>query len=150
MSYQIRLLNMDDIPSVAILFDQYRIFYNKETNVSDAIIFLTDRFINNESVVFVAVDSNDIITGFTQLYPLFSSTRMKRLWLLNDLFVHPKYRSKGISKLLIDAAKNWCYKTKACGLMLETSKSNEIGNKLYPATAFELDEDHNYYYWDVI
>ena len=116
----------------------------------DAVRFLTDRFINNESIIFVAVKADSIITGFTQLYPLFSSTRLKRLWLLNDLFVQAESRNKGISKLLIDAAKNWCYKTNACGLILETSKTNEIGNKLYPSTGFEIDKDHNYYYWDLI
>jgi hypothetical protein len=32
---------------------------------------------------------------------------------------------------------------------LETAKSNTIGNNLYPRTSFFLDEDHNYYSWDV-
>ena len=49
--------------------------------------FLKERLENQDSEIFVA-EENGILTGFTQLYPLFSSTRMKRYWLLNDLFVN--------------------------------------------------------------
>jgi GNAT superfamily N-acetyltransferase len=82
------------------------------------------------------------------LYPLFSSTRMKRLWLLNDLFVDKEYRGKGVSKQLIAAAKELCKQTNACGLVLETAKKNIVGNDLYPKVGFSLDKEHNYYSWD--
>ena len=88
------------------------------------------------------------MAGFVQLYPLFSSTRMKRLWLLNDLYVNPGYRGQNISVQLINRAKELVNETSACGLMLETAKSNEIGNKLYPRTDFILDEEHYYYFWN--
>ena len=104
---------------------------------------------NNESVIYIALDNEkNKIVGFVQLYPLFSSTRMQKLWLLNDLYVIETYRSKGISKMLIDAGKNLCKDTNACGLMLETAKDNIIGNQLYPATDFVLDTEHNFYFWN--
>jgi GNAT superfamily N-acetyltransferase len=74
---------------------------------------------------------------------------MKRFWLLNDLYVAPEQRGKGISVALIDAAKELCSISGSCGMMLETAKSNLIGNNLYPKTGFELDEAHNYYSWDI-
>lgn len=49
--------------------------------------------------------------------------------------------------MLIDAAKDHSRVTDAVGLMLETAKSNDIGNNLYPRCGFELDADHNYYEW---
>jgi GNAT superfamily N-acetyltransferase len=67
--------------------------------------------------------------------------------LLSDLFVHPDYRGKGLSVALIDRSKKWCEETEACGLMLETEKTNDIGNQLYPRCGFEHDGSHNYYYW---
>lgn len=149
MKFSVRKMTHNDIPAVAKLFDDYRVFYNKDTDITAAIDFLTARHQNGESVVFVCKNENGDAIGFTQLYPLFSSTRMKRLWLLNDLFVTPKYRGHGVSKGLIDAAKALCKETAAAGLILETDKSNEIGNQLYPKTGFELDKDHNYYSWDV-
>ncbi len=138
-----------DLDKLAILFDQYRIFYKKQTDLSGAKTFLKERISGSESVIFISFDDNNKITGFTQLYPLFSSTRMKRLWLLNDLFVDPNSRGKGISVALINKAKDLSRQTGACGLTLETAKTNTIGNSLYPKVGFALDEDHNYYSWDV-
>jgi GNAT superfamily N-acetyltransferase len=133
---------------LSVLFDNYRVFYKKNTDVEAAKKFLRERIEKNESVIFVSFEDKDIMTGFTQLYPLFSSTRLKRLWLLNDLFVDSNYRGKGFSVALIDKAKEHCKETGACGLILETAKTNTIGNNLYPHTGFVLDEEHNYYSWD--
>ena len=86
---------------------QFRWFYR----------FLKERIENQDSEIFVA-EEKGIFTGFTQLYPLFSSTRMKRYWLLNDLFVNVNYRGKGFSKALIEAAKELCKTSKSCGMLL--------------------------------
>jgi GNAT superfamily N-acetyltransferase len=144
----IRKATLADIPTLAILFDQYRVWYGKPTDVQGAQQFLTARLSQEESVIFTA-EAKGKIVGFTQLYPLFSSTRMKRLWLLNDLFVLEEERGKGYSKQLIAAAKDLCRDTNGCGLMLETQQSNDIGNQLYPATGFELNTEQNFYEWDV-
>ncbi|MEO6191163.1 MAG: GNAT family N-acetyltransferase [Saprospiraceae bacterium] len=143
----IRRALLSDIEKLAVLFDQYRVFYDKSTNVKAAEHFLTERITKNESVVFIAENDRKELTGFVQLYPIFSSTRMKRLWLLNDLFVQDRFRSQNISIQLIDAAKKLAVETESAGLILETAKSNFIGNKLYPRTNFELDNEHNYYSW---
>jgi GNAT superfamily N-acetyltransferase len=145
----IRQADIEDIASLVPLFDAYRVFYGKEPDQKGAAIFLKDRLVNKESQIYIAVADNHTMVGFTQLYPLFSSTRMKRLWLLNDLYVDPRFRGMGISKLLIDAAKELCTNTNSCGLILETAKTNLTGNHLYPATGFTLDRDHNYYSWDI-
>ena len=108
--------------------------------------FLKERLKNQDSEIFVA-EENGILTGFTQLYPLFSSTRMKRYWLLNDLFVNENHRGKGHSKALIESAKELCIETKACGILLETDKTNEIGNQLYPSCGFEHYTHANFYEW---
>ncbi|PZP43428.1 MAG: GNAT family N-acetyltransferase, partial [Pseudopedobacter saltans] len=109
--------------------------------------FLKERIENADSVIFVAEDESKNLVGFTQLYPLFSSTRMKKLWLLNDLFVHSDFRGKGISVALIEKTKELCQKTDACAVMLETAKSNKIGNNLYPRTGFLLNTESNFYEW---
>lgn len=145
----VREATLQDLDELAALFDAYRVFYEKQSDIAAAHAFLSERITRNESEIFVAIHPDGAMTGFVQLYPLFSSTRMRRLWLLNDLFVHPRYRGQGISVMLIDAAKQLCVRTGACGMMLETAQSNVIGNNLYPATGFTLDTGHNYYSWDV-
>jgi len=144
----IRKARLTDIDALSQLFDQYRIFYRKTSNIEEAKRFLTARLKNNESVIYVALTGKENMAGFVQLYPLFSSTRMQRLWLLNDLFVGSQYRRQGYSIALIEAAKTLCKETKACGMFLETEKTNIEGNHLYPKMGFQLDKDHHYYFWN--
>lgn len=135
-----------DLPQLAELFDQYRIFYHKESDIPAAIKFLQERIESKDSEIFVA-EENGSLTGFVQLYPIFSSTRMQRYWLLNDLYVNENYRGKGYSKELIEESKELCRTSNACGILLETGKSNDIGNQLYPACGFELYDSVNFYEW---
>jgi GNAT superfamily N-acetyltransferase len=146
VSITIRSAAPEDLGALTVLFDAYRVWYGKPADPVTARAFLEARIENGESVVYLAF-SEDKAVGFTQLYPIFSSTRMKRLWLLNDLYVYPEYRGQGISKMLLERAKALTRETGACELMLETGKTNEIGNRLYPAAGFELGADMNWYYW---
>jgi ribosomal protein S18 acetylase RimI-like enzyme len=142
-----RKANTQDLEQLSNLFDNYRVFYGKTSDLPAARQFLQQRLHNGDSEIFVAEDTNGNLLGFVQLYPIFSSTQMKRLWLLNDLYVLETARGKGISKLLIENAKDLSRRTHSAGLLLETAKSNDIGNKLYPKTGFVLDTGHNYYFW---
>ncbi|MCT3663374.1 GNAT family N-acetyltransferase [Elizabethkingia anophelis] len=142
----IRLATLQDLESLTLIFEKYRDFYKKQGDYEGAKSFLKERISNNQSVIYIAEADGKTI-GFTQLYPLFSSTRMKKLWLLNDLYVEEEYRQKGISIALIDKAKELCRETGACQLSLETSKTNMVGNNLYPKTDFQLDTEANFYYW---
>ena len=74
---------------------------------------------------------------------------MEKLWLLNDLFVDPDFRGKGVSIGLITIAKELVEQSNACGMFLETEKSNLIGNNLYTRTGFKLNQASNYYEWSV-
>jgi GNAT superfamily N-acetyltransferase len=144
----IRKATAHDLPQLTTLFDGYRVFYGKHSDLAGAKNFLSERLDAGDSEIFVAEDEH-ILTGFVQLYPLFSSVRMKRLWLLNDLFVSSAFRGKGISVKLIDEAKALCKSTNACGMYLETAKNNNIGNTLYPRSGFVLNDAHNFYDWEV-
>lgn len=137
-----------DIKSVAELFNSYRVFYKKESDFDNAIKFISERIANKDSEIFIAESQEAKLVGFVQLYPLFSSTRMEKLWILNDLFVNPDFRGKGVSVNLIENAKQLVKETNACGMFLETSKSNLIGNNLYPKTGFKLNKGSNYYEWN--
>ena len=142
----IREAKKSDLDLLSILFDSYRVFYGKESNIDISKNFLESRLSNKDSEVFIC-EFDNILIGFVQLYPLFSSTRVSKYWLLNDLFVDSKYRGKGYSKLLIDKAKELVKDSNACGMMLETEKSNKIGNNLYPKTGFEKNDSSNFYEW---
>ena len=139
--------NIEQLPALAQLFDAYRVFYKKKSDVEGAISFLHERIERKESVLFIAELDGELV-GFIQLYPLFSSTSMARMWLLNDLFVYPEKRESGIGKLLMHAAKDLCKRTQALGISLETEKNNLAGNALYPKMGFTKDKAHNFYFWE--
>jgi GNAT superfamily N-acetyltransferase len=146
---KIRQAQVTDAEAIAPLFDGYRVFYGKDSDVAAAHSFLEERLQNKESTIFMAEDDSGQAVGFTQLYPIFSSVQLKRSWLLNDLFVHPDHRGKGLSKALMDRSKDLARETNAAGLHLETQISNTIGNRLYPASGFELEnESCNFYFWE--
>ncbi len=135
--------NLDEISN---LFDLYRQFYSQPANIAEAKRFLNERLINNESVIYIA-EIESSIAGFVQLYPVFTSVGLRRSWLLNDLFVKKDFRKRGIATELINQCKKFVRETNAAGLLLETSKSNVEGNKLYPSLEFKIQNEVNFYYW---
>jgi|TARA_A100001015_G_C14383439_1_gene478920 N-acetylglutamate synthase-like GNAT family acetyltransferase len=143
---QVREAKLSDLKNLSVLFNSYRMFYGKESDLKVAEEFLRSRIENKDSKIFICEFNNEL-SGFVQLYPIFSSTRVSKYWLLNDLFVDINKRGKGYSKLLIERSKELVIESKACGMMLETEKSNNIGNMLYPSTGFKKNELCNFYEW---
>jgi len=142
----IRDAKISDIDNLSTLFNSYRVFYKQDSNLNIAKDFISCRIDIGDSKIYVC-EVNKILTGFVQLYPLFSSTRVSKYWLLNDLFVDSSQRGKGYSKLLIKKAKELILNTDACGMMLETDKTNTIGNSLYPNIGFKKNVLSNFYEW---
>jgi ribosomal protein S18 acetylase RimI-like enzyme len=95
--------------------------------------------------LFLAVEAATTATpGFTQLYPSFTSVRMKPLWILNDLFVAPEARRCGVGRQLMDAALELAKSTGAARLVLSTAKDNASAKSLYFSLGYRVDErfDH--------
>ena len=57
-----------DLDKVTKLFDQYRLFYGKKTDLKGAKKFLTERVSKNDSVIYIAENPENKIIGFVQLY----------------------------------------------------------------------------------
>jgi len=136
-----------DLDLITPLFDLYRQFYKQSSDPDSAKEFLSARIVNNESVIFWALDEDNISgMGFVQLYPIFSSVGMKRLWLLNDLYVHTDYRKMGVGEALMEKAREFAVETKAKGIILETEKTNAQAQNLYDKLGYKRDKDHYYFY----
>lgn len=112
------------------LFDAYRRFYGQAGDLPAARRFLGERLARDESVVFLATLGGEP-AGFTQLYPLFSSISVSRLWLLNDLFVTPPARRHGVAGALLAAARRHGEATGAAALLLQTTVDNKPAQALY-------------------
>ncbi|PGS47311.1 N-acetyltransferase [Bacillus sp. AFS041924] len=132
--------NSKHILEIANLFDQYRVFYKQESNLNGAVDFITERINNKDSVIFIVKEAGESI-GFTQLYPSFSSVSMKKLWILNDLYVSEAARKKGVAQMLLDAAKEFGIETKAKALDLQTAIDNKSAQALYEKNGYQVDRE---------
>ncbi len=136
--------HIEHLDLIAPLFDSYRVFYKQKSDIEAAKNFLHERFKNNESVIYLAMKEEKAI-GFTQLYPLFSSVSMQRMFILNDLYVDSSCRNEGVGEALINKAKELCIGLKYKGLGLQTGKDNPA-QKLYERLGFEIDPDLQYFW----
>jgi ribosomal protein S18 acetylase RimI-like enzyme len=129
---QIREATLDDLPRLAPLFDAYRVFYGQTPNPYVAQLFLNERMRRHESKIFIALDTDSHQTvGFTQLYPGFSSIRVARMWVLEDLYVREDARRQGMASALMAHAEAFAKASGAVGITLTTAHTNTPAQELY-------------------
>jgi ribosomal protein S18 acetylase RimI-like enzyme len=136
----------DDLDALAPLFDSYRQFYREPPDPHGSREFLAQRLARGESVVFLARHAGAVV-GFVQLYPTFSSTTVRPLWVLNDLYVVPEARRKGVGSHLLERAKELARDSKAAAVILETAVDNPA-QKLYEALGWKRDREFLHYEWE--
>lgn len=129
-----------DARLVAPLFDAYRQFYGKPAEPDVALRFVSERLANADSAIFLALGDDGEALGFTQLYPSFSSVSAGRVYILNDLFVAPQGRGKGIGRALLDAAAAFGREKGALRLALSTARTNTTAQGLYESQGWVRDE----------
>ena len=134
-----------DLDELALLFDQYRVFQGKESDLPGARLFLQQRFELVESIVFMAHEGLAPL-GFAQLYPSFSSTALARVFILNDLFVHDKGRRKGVASKLLDAVGGFAWSEGAARVTLNVAIGNAAGQALYEAQGWRKDSEFFMYH----
>ena len=132
------------LEDVIPLFDEYREFYEADSDHAAARAFLTERTERDESVIFVAYVGTQPV-GFTQLYPSFSSVSLKRLWILNDLFVRSDVRRGGVGRALLERARQHAVETGAKGLVLTTAITNTPAQTLYESAGWRRDDEFIHY-----
>ena len=90
-----------DLDALAVLFDEYRQFYGQSTNIEAARRFLSER-LEKEDSYLIGAFLDDVLVGFTQLFPSFSSVGMSPKLILNDMYVLESVRKTGVAEALLD------------------------------------------------
>ena len=137
-SIQVRQAVFSDLETLANLFNDYRVFQGKASDLPAAVAFLKARFNHGESVVFLASEGTAPL-GFAQLYPIYSSTVLARVFILNDLFVHESTRRKGVGSLLLSAVESYAWHHGAARVTLNVAIENTSGQALYEAQGWSKD-----------
>ena len=135
-----------DLDALATLFDGYRVFYKQASDPALARAFIEERLRLDESIIFIARDggSHEAL-GFTQLYPMFSSVAARRIWVLNDLFVAPAARKRGVARALMDRARDFATEKGALRLILETAEDNRAAQALYESLGYVRESGERHY-----
>jgi ribosomal protein S18 acetylase RimI-like enzyme len=136
----VREATIIDVDAIAPLFDSYRQFYGKASDLGLARQFIAERLERRESIVFVAETYESGAVGFTQLYPSFSSARAARIYILNDLYVRADARRLGAGRQLLDAAAEFGRASGAVRLSLSTALTNTPAQKLYESMGWKRDD----------
>lgn len=144
----VRQAVLSDLAALVPLFDGYRQFYGRPSDVRAVKEYLLARFNHGESVLFIAHESNTPI-GFTQLYPSFSSVSLARTFVLNDLFVHEQARRKGVASRLMSAAVEFASTLGAVRVSLSTATTNETAQALYQSAGWKRDEQFFVYHFAI-
>ncbi|OEC44638.1 GCN5 family acetyltransferase [Pseudomonas sp. 1D4] len=136
----VRAATAADLDELSQLFSGYLDFYRVPRPLQEIRRFLGERLERGDSVIFVDRDESGDALGFVQLYPFMSSLALAPAWLLSDLFVAPSARRLGVGERLMNAARAHGEATGACGLQLETARTNLAGQALYERLGYVRDE----------
>src|SRR3990167_4596660 len=129
-----------DLDDLTRLFAGYLQFYREEKPLAAIRVFLAQRLSSGDSVLFLARDAQGAALGFVQLYSFQASLALQPAWLLGDLYVLAAARRQGVGEALMNSARAHAESTGACGLQLQTAKSNLAGQALYERLGYVRDE----------
>ncbi|KKI93496.1 hypothetical protein WQ54_04520 [Bacillus sp. SA1-12] len=144
-NFFIRQATIQDLPKLVPIFDSYREYFKQEKNPQEVLCFLFAKFERLESVIFIAEKDNEII-GFAQLYPVFSSLSLQRVWLLNDFFISEDFRNLGVGKQLFSNVKEFTILTKPKGIELSVEHENKQAWTFWEKQGFKLDDEFRSYF----
>ncbi len=141
----VRQATVSDLDILVPLFDAYRQFYRKPSDLDLARRFLLERLQHNQSIILLAVRHDGSAVGFTQLFPSFSSVSAARILIFNDLFVRPEARRAGVGSLLLATAASFGRAVGAVRLTLSTEITNEAAQALYEREGWRQQTDFYVY-----
>ncbi len=144
MRFQIVHAGGEHLNQLAPLFDAYRRFYGKSSDLVAARHFLRERMLQMQSMLLLAIDDDGNGLGFVQLYPSFSSVSLAPVLILNDLYVAAAARRCGVARALMEAAHGHGRQLGALRLQLETGADNRSAQALYESLGWTRDPNWHY------
>ncbi len=134
---KIKRATLTDLDEVSRLFDLYRQYYEQPADLDKARRYIEARLTNDESVIFLAMDTEARALGFTQLYATFCSVAAAPIWVLYDIYVDAGARKGGVGTALMNRARKLAEESGAVRIQLETAVDNLTAQSVYEALGYE-------------
>lgn len=126
----IRHATPKDTSALLPLVQAYRVFYKQQPDASREREFIENHLRRHTSVIYIAA-VDGAAAGFMQLFKTYSTVHLCASWILEDLFVDPKYRKAGVGSALLSHALQHVRDDGAGGMCLETAHDNIAAQTLY-------------------
>ncbi|RDU37995.1 GNAT family N-acetyltransferase [Neobacillus piezotolerans] len=139
---EIRPAAYQDVNRLYKLMRQYIVdFYKQPEPEEDKLKGLITHLMEAPSsgLQFVAEENGELI-GFATLYFTFSTLKVKRQAILNDLFVVPESRGKKVGEKLFQASLGYIRENGFASMTWETAKDNLAAQSLYEKMGGKLSE----------
>jgi ribosomal protein S18 acetylase RimI-like enzyme len=126
----IRRADSSDLERLLPLAAGYREFYERRPDPAGERAFFERHLRDGSSVLFIAEEEGEVI-GFTQLFASFSTVHLGPSFVLEDVYVIPNARNRGVGGALLDAALAFARENGAVGMSLETAATNQTAQRTY-------------------
>ncbi len=145
-TFDIQPALLTDVAELGALFDAYRVFYKAESAPIETEAFVQGLITQRKTHFFLAREAEgQPALGFVHLMPSISTVAMRPIWLLEDLYVAPAGRRKGVAAALMAHAESFARQTGAERLTLATAHDNRTAQSLYKQMGYAK-EEHFWYY----
>jgi GNAT superfamily N-acetyltransferase len=123
----------EEFETLLPLIAAYQGFYEVEDIDNARNRFFFRRFLapSEDGLLLAARDEHGLILGYACLYWHFSSLAALETVLMNDLFVAPEARGRGIGRTLIEASADVARERGAAWLEWATAPDNHTAQRLY-------------------
>ena len=144
---EITRVREDDLDTLLPLVRAYCDFYGVAPS-DDALLTVSRALIadpEREGVQLLARDDSHRPVGFATVYWSWETLGAARLGVMNDLFVAPEARGRGVAEALIDACLAECRSRGATKLGWQTAPDNLRAQRLYERVGATRDEWIDYW-----
>jgi GNAT superfamily N-acetyltransferase len=136
---EISAVREEEFETLLPLISAYQRFYEVDDVDPDRNRFFFRRFLapSEDGLLLAARDEGGVILGYACLYWHFSSLQALETVLMNDLFVAPEARGRGIGRALIEATAEVARGRGAAWVEWSTAPDNHTAQRLYDSLTDE-------------
>jgi len=135
---------IEHVDALLPLIRAYREFYGQKHDAFSERTFVVHRIRTGSSHILLARDDGETL-GFAQIFSYFSTVRLGPALILEDLYVEPEARKRGIATALLESAVAHARSVNARAMFLETAIDNETAQRVYERNGWTR-EAHFYKY----
>jgi len=127
---EIRSARAGDLEALLPLVRGYREFYKQTHDAARERAVMEAHLRDGTSAIYIAWGDERAV-GFVQIFAYHGAVSLAPTLILEDLYVHPDARGRGIATMLLERALDHARAAGAAGMHLETALDNATAQRVY-------------------